>query len=365
MAKEQSVEQDFDLSEDRPLAGEVRTFPLGEAWFFSPKPLPSARVTAGGLGESEQILEINDTYMDLGQSNHGKAFQVQSVMTGNMFMLCVAIAVFLSVALSNQAVHGGFLKALLFDLKEGGLVALGALLFPLSAGWYAIISTSLKKAREKPIRFHRQRREVCYFKTGSDTPIIVPWEEVVSWVSVYKGFTGSAVVSNVTFGIALPDATGQDYWMFRKPVGLMEEGQLHWEVIRCYMEEGPEYWAKPAGNENRATFDERRAQIIDDFKSSPKPLFAMSMSNPTASYFNLFGYYVFNILSWWKLPYLVAEWDSKISMAKFPPEIDEWSKPLSEEEWAKPSDELRKQKAIAEKLYKSGGNLKDLQKLIA
>lgn len=66
----QSIEQDFNLNEHRPLAGELRHYSLGEAVFFSPKPLPSARMTTQGLGESNQILEINDTYMDIGQSNN-------------------------------------------------------------------------------------------------------------------------------------------------------------------------------------------------------------------------------------------------------------------------------------------------------
>lgn len=365
MAKDQSVEQDFNLNDQRPLAGEVRTYPLGEALFFSPKPLPSARVISGGLGESNQILEINDTYMDIGQSNHGKAFQVQFVL------LCVMIAfITMGIALciyanAVQTHYESFSQSILLALKDDGYVVFLMIFLFALLGCYTIISSSFKKARQKPIRFNRQRREVCYFEAGSKTPTIVPWEETVSWVSMYKGFTGSAIVSNVTFGIALPDSAGKDYWMFKRPVGIMEEGQRSWEIIRCYMEEKPEFWAQKAEDENRQSFDENRRQIKQKFKNGPKPLFAMSMSDPTASYFNMFGYYAFNILCLWKLPYLVSEWDSKISMAKFPENVDEWSKPLPKEEWAKPSAELSKQKAAAEAHYASGGNLKTLRKLVA
>ena len=339
--------------------------PRGEALFFSPKPLPSANVVPESLGESNQIVEINDTYMDIGQSNHGKAFQVQLVMSCIMLMMTVFFLIFLSVATLETTKYDGFFQALWIGLKEEGGVVFSPVLLLLLIGWYTIINSSLKKARQKPIRFNRQRREVCYFEEGSQTPTIVPWEETVSWVSMYKGFTGSAIVSNVTFGIALPDSTGKDYWMFKRPVGIMEEGQRSWEIIRCYMEEEPEFWAQKAGDESRQTFDENRRQIKQKFKNGPKPLFAMSMSDPTASYFNMFGYYAFNLLCFWKLPYLVSEWDSKISMAKFPSEIDEWSKPLPKEEWAKPSDELRKQKDAAIKHYKSGGNLTNLKLLNA
>ncbi|MEX0336523.1 hypothetical protein [Vibrio tubiashii] len=365
MAKEQSVEQDFNLNDQRPLAGEVRTYPLGEALFFSPKPLPSVRVSPHSLGESNQILKINDTYMDVGQANHGKAFQVQLIIFCVMFGALVVAFIFLAGAYATHDRYGGFVEALLAGVREDGLVIGSIMLMPLFLGWYTIINTSVKKARQKPIRFNRQRREVCYFEEGSKTPTIVPWEETVSWMSLYKGYTGSAIVSNVTFGIALPDSSGKDYWMFKRPVGIMEEGQRSWEIIRCYMEEEPEYWATKAQNEDRKSFDASRNKLRKKFRESHRPLFALSMSDPTASYFNMFGYYAFNILCFWKLPYVVSEWDSRISMANFPPEVNEWSKPLPREEWAKPSEELRKQKDAAIKHYNSGGTLANLKLLKA
>ncbi|MGD8113226.1 hypothetical protein [Vibrio sp. TRT 17S01] len=360
MAKEQSVEQDFNLNDQRPLAGEVRTYPLGEALFFSPKPLPSARVIPSALGESNQIVEINDTYMDIGQSNQGKAFQAQLVIFWIMLATFVVLSVLILSANAMKDTYQGFFQALSSSIQEDWGALTLAIILPTIFGWSAVINSSLKKARQKPIRFNRQRREVCYFEEGSKTPTIVPWEETVSWVSMYKGFTGSAIVSNVTFGIALPDLEGKDYWIFKRPVRIMEEGQHSWEVIRCYMEEEPEFWAQKEEDENRQSFDENRRRIKQKFKDGPKPFFAMSMSDPTASYFNMFGYYAFNVLCLWKLPYLVSEWDSKISMAKFSEDVDEWSKPLPKEEWAKPSAELSKQKAMAEAHYAAGGNLKTL-----
>ncbi|NOH23845.1 hypothetical protein [Vibrio europaeus] len=365
MAKEQSVEQDFNLNDQRPLAGEVRTYPMGEAMFFSPKPLPSVRVSPHRLGESNQILKINDIYMDVGQANHGKAFQVQLIMFCVMLGVLVVAFIFLAGAYAMHDRYGGFVEALLAGVREDGLVIGSIMLIPLFLGWYTIINTSVKKARQKPIRFNRQRREVCYFEEGSKTPTIVPWEETVSWVSIYKGFTGSAIVSNVTFGIALPDSSGKDYWIFKRPVGIMEEGQRSWEIIRCYMEEEPEYWATKAQNEDRKSFDASRNRLRKKFRESHRPLFALSMSDPTASYFNMFCYYAFNILCFWKLPYIVSEWDSRISMANFPPEVNEWSKPLPREEWAKPSEDLRKQKDAAVKHYNSGGTLANLKLLKA
>jgi chaperonin cofactor prefoldin len=81
MKKKQTVEQDFNLAENRPLAGETRTLPLGQALFFSPKPSPTAKIAPGSWGESNQVVAINDTYMDIGQGNQGTAEQVQFVMS--------------------------------------------------------------------------------------------------------------------------------------------------------------------------------------------------------------------------------------------------------------------------------------------
>jgi hypothetical protein len=81
MKKKHSVEQDFNLAQNRPLAGETRTFPLGQALFFSPMPSPTARIAPGSWGESNQVVAINDTYMDIGQGNQGRAGQVQFVMS--------------------------------------------------------------------------------------------------------------------------------------------------------------------------------------------------------------------------------------------------------------------------------------------
>lgn len=144
MTKEKSVEQDFNLNEDRPLAGEVRKYPLGEAIFFSPKPVPSTNVIPGGLGESNKILEINDVYMDIGQSSNGKALQVQLVMSCIVFMAIVFFSVFIVLAVSDKYMYDSFFHALWSSLKEEGGIAFSPILFLLCIGWYVIISSSLK-----------------------------------------------------------------------------------------------------------------------------------------------------------------------------------------------------------------------------
>ena len=353
--KQQYVEQDFNLSQQQPLAGETRQFPLGEALFFSPKPLPSINLERNRLGESNQVLAINNQYLDIGQSSQGKAFQVQSVMTSILVSGLISLIVFAIAGSAKIESHPSFWNAWLSATQETGPIVLVGLSLFLAVGWYVIISTSLKKSRIRPIRFHRQRREVCYFPEGSDNPVIAPWEEVVCWVSIYKGYTGNSLTTNATFGLAFPIENSDEYWMLKKPIPIFSEGQRLWEIIRCYMDESPDYWASVAKPENRTTFDEDRRQLHHNFKHGPKRWFFMNMLDPSTSYMGVIGYYVFHILSFWKLPYLISEWDSRISLVKYPEELEQWSRSLPKEKWAKPSEEFLREKMRIDSYLKAGG----------
>jgi hypothetical protein len=367
MKKKHSVEQDFNLAENRPLAGETRTFPLGQVLFFSPMPSPTARIAPGSWGESNQVVAINDTYMDIGQGNQGTAEQVQFVMSivmgGFVFFLCVFIFM-VHIGMSVNSDRTFFQESFRIYQEVGWIVLLGILLFAC-IGWFAVFKSMWLKAKTRPIRFHRQRREVCYYPDGHKTPVIAKWEDVVSWVSMHKGYTGGAVVTNATFGIAFPTEDGKEYWMLRRPVALVNEGQRLWEIIRCYMDEASEYWAEPAVQETRQTFDDARRQLHNNFKHGPKNKFFMELLDPSTSYAGMIGYYVYHILSFWKLPYWVAELDSKISMAKFPKEIETWSASLPQEQWVKPTEELLAHKAALNKHYQSGGEFTNFRQITA
>ncbi|MEI6859311.1 MAG: hypothetical protein V5788_05935, partial [Shewanella sp.] len=70
---------------------------------------------------------------------------------------------------------------------------------------YAILSSTYQKSRQRPMRFNRQKREVCYFPSGSDSPVICPWEQLITWVASSSGTTGSNIMTTYTFGMAIED----------------------------------------------------------------------------------------------------------------------------------------------------------------
>lgn len=357
--------QDIDLTALTPKAGDTRKFFAGEAVFFSPKPLPSAKIAKETKVTSPEILAINDTYMDIGQRNQGKARQVQ---LGNSTIGLIAVVMLI------LAIIFGFRDASIYGSIEASFRAVAdelavpfAFAFALLIGicWYVIISSSLDFARQRPIRLNRERREICYYSDKEKKPTIAPWEEVVCWVATSRGTTGNSMVTHFTFGLAIPTPDGKDYWILSRPIATLTDGQRMWETMRMYMDEPPERRPTPSPfeKEDRALFDKNRHEMRERFKKGPKCWFILNSYAPWVSYASMFFYYTYHILSGWKLPYLVSEWTDSLAKVELPQEVADWSNPLPESEWAKPSEALLNERAAIEKHYEAGGGLMDYRKI--
>ncbi|MBV7298186.1 hypothetical protein [Enterovibrio paralichthyis] len=353
--------QDINLEEKMPKAGETRDFFAGEAVFFSPKPLPSAKIDITSVISSPTILECNDTYLNIGQRNQGKAWQVQM----SNFLIGMAAIVILIILImfgfEDISKYGSFLVSFLsawYDLAEPLIIIFT---FLYSICWYVVIKSSFDFSRQRPIRLNRERREICYYSDKEKKPIIAPWEEVVCWVAMNRGTTGNSLVTHFTFALAIPTSDRKDYWILRRPITSISEGQRMWETMRIFMDEPKEMRPVPTPfvKEDRAYFDQCRSELWEKFRKGPKRLFTLNSEFPWVSYTSMFFYYVFHILSGWKLPYLVSEWTDSLAKVKVPDDIEAWSQPIPESEWAKPSEELLKQKAAIEKHFEAGGTLTD------
>ncbi|POA69101.1 hypothetical protein, partial [Pseudomonas sp. DP16D-R1] len=192
-----------------------------------------------------------------------------------------------------------------------------------------------------PVRFNRQRREVCVPRDDGEY-WIVPWETVTAAATQQSSVSqaGRANMGLLIIGFENPDPQAREdnkHFSLGFNCGGGTTAMALWECMRSYMEIGPE-----AVEDQTARFDWSKgiwATYLDDLVKAAKlrgwPL--------TLLWEGFCGIFIFNtllidVLERWKLnpppdlPY---------------PDITEWSKPLPPEQWAKRSPEL--EAAIAER----------------
>ncbi|PWB30459.1 hypothetical protein DCO48_20570 [Pseudomonas sp. SDI] len=180
-----------------------------------------------------------------------------------------------------------------------------------------------------PIRFNRQRREVCV-PQADGSYWLVPWETVTAAAtqktSVGRG--GSASMGMLFIGFENPDQTLPEekrHYVMGFGCGGGETAMALWECIRSYMEIGPE--AVPECRVGASPYKETQIGAFvtawrnDDVVEVLKGLFFLTI---LGSYF--------------------AEKAQDLKLSPPPdldhPDIVEWSKPLPPEQWAKRSPEL-------------------------
>nr|WP_122314044.1 DUF6708 domain-containing protein [Pseudomonas cichorii] len=292
------------------------------------------------------FLEVNDVYLDVGSSNQGKSYQARLAVMMPMFVIIVTVVmlpIFMGVFGSFFNPFGRnfwyyfsdlFVFGLWFSLWGGGAAALIAI--------YAVVSTTRAKARTRPMRFNRQRREVCFFPDGSNEPVIQPWEDTVAWVSVSTGFTGVGVISSYTFGMAIDDPKNDKVHFLNQVVMTPIHGLAKWEAIRVYMEKGPEFSPGKATHEGAHTFDKEREDMREEYQYKERSALGVGW------------WYLTHIVTLWRVPYWIAAWDQRYSMKSMPHSIAEWSQPLPSEQWAVPSSALKAQSADIEKAFAQG-----------
>lgn len=355
---------------NEPRAGESRTVGGVERFVLAPLPLPVFPRSLT-LGPQPSIVAQNDTVMDLGNSNHGVAFsiQVQLLVSAVLLSMFAGLYSFGAYVLSHRPdATGGFWHhyyRLLVEPDPGYSLPVSViLLFSLTiinAICFSVFFKDVRVARrERPLRFHRQRREVCYFPTGSNAPVIVPWESVQAWVESGVMTTGSALLRSIDFCLAIPDSDGERVWLYRIPMGVMSQALLFWESIRRYMDDSPENWAVVGGKpESVSSFAASRRALLDDFAKQPKKRwFALSLADFSVSYLSIFLYYLFHIVTCWNLPFWVAQWYQKsVHGRPMPEQVATWTAALPSEQWAQPSEALRRQNTAIETHYLRGGNL--------
>ncbi|MFQ6571849.1 DUF6708 domain-containing protein [Pseudomonas sp. UM16] len=363
-----------DIRSQRPRAGEVRVKGLNETLFLSPLPVYTGQVQSS----RRNFSQMNDTYLELGGSNRGMVEQGKILATG------IWIPIFLAFIMPSLVIMCGVLfypenfsdpwYDLFMFLQVSISVSLLSIL-PIGAYVYGMISSVYEAAKTYPVRFNRQRREVCYVDSKTHRVLIVPWESVVAWVANTQGVTSYGATRQYTLGMGLEDEEQDTVQFLLLPQPSDAHSLGMWASIRNYMEDGqlvdtPSPIMALAGltpSEDRLkpyeglhTFEVERedARALGSLDDGGEHLTAEERERygySKRSLWPLRFWYIRRVLVFWKMPYLLAEWGHRKGRPTLPESVQAWSQPLPPEQWAKPSAALLKaNQVVKEAMDKKG-----------
>ena len=271
--------------------------------YLAPLPIPTGRKPSDVLNI---IWRKNEVFLDIGNYSIGSAVMV--MWPGVMLFLGLAYV---------------------FDDPDA--LILGACIMALPIFW---LIQGLFREVPLPIRFNRQRREVCVPRNNGEY-WIVPWETVTAAATQQSSVSqaGKATMGLLVIGFENPDPHATEdnkHFSLGFNCGGGTTAMALWECMRSYMEIGPE-----AVEDQTARFDRSKgiwATYLDDLIKAAK----LRGWFVTVLWEGFCGIFIFNtllidVLERWKLnpppdlPY---------------PDIIEWSKPLPPEQWVKRSPEL-------------------------
>ncbi|VVP61354.1 hypothetical protein PS903_06211 [Pseudomonas fluorescens] len=253
------------------------------------------------------IWRKNEVFLDIGNYSVGSAVMV----------LWSGVMVFLAMSF--------FTRNLAPDFSQEVLI-LGACIMVIPI---FLLIQGLFREVPLPIRFNRQRREVCVPREDGEY-WIVPWESVTAIAtqqsSVSQG--GKTSMGLLVIGFDNPDPQAKDdnqHFSLGFNCGGGTTAMALWECMRSYMEIGPE--AVPESRVGIAPYEETQiGSIITDLRKGD--LIGV-----------LWGIFCITILGTY-----LAEKVQDLKLSHPPdllfPDIIEWSKPLPPDQWAQRSPEL-------------------------
>lgn len=295
---------------DLPEAGTTRSGPLWQDDYLAPPAIPTGEKPSDVLNV---IWRKNEVFIDIGSWALGSAVLV----------------------IWSGLVLGIFLGYLAWDVDELIYWVIGIYGF-IYVPPIIILTYGLTKPAPPPIRFNRQRREVCVPQKDG-TFWFVPWESVnaVGTAVSSVGQHGRSTQGLLVIGFPNPHWDGKSSKNKEYSLALSCGGgvtaMVMWECIRSYMEVGPD--AVPNTRLGHRPYHETQiGSIITSLKKGDTGDVLHGLF-----FVIVLGSYWAEKLQNWKLtppPDLTA------------PEVLDWSKPLPPEQWAKRSPEL--ERAIAE-----------------
>ncbi|EPC00471.1 hypothetical protein L861_05900 [Litchfieldella anticariensis FP35 = DSM 16096] len=362
MAKKQSERLPEPTPGQPHRAGDTERIGTSKVTYLAPLPLPTG---LSPVDFSQTIGEMNDVYLDYG-AGPPTVFGYQLAIWGplfGIFFLLVLVPLMLISIMDWQ----GYRILLGTAIWAGGAFSLLA--------WIAMRRNHRDRLNAVPIRFHRQRREVCFIvkerRLGRevDEAVIVPWESLMAWAVEGYGATqyGTTRQYGLGIGYAHPE-TGK--WL--KTEGLTAGMALslgEWEVLRAYMEyelNSLDEVQDPLGL--RAPGDPPH-QGVHTIRNERRKLHEGLREAPSLwRYLHASWWYFHYVITLGPLPGYLAEREHRIIQQRRPQlklaKIEEWSKPLPKAQWAKPSEALVKLSAEVRRI-RQRDPLRPIEEIVA
>jgi hypothetical protein len=294
-----------------PAAGTTKKRIFSRNDYLAPLPIPTGQKPCDVLNT---IWRKNEVFLDIGNYSIGSAVMV----------MWPTLMVFLAISF--------FTRNLDPDYSQGVLI-LGAVILGVPT---LILIQGLFREVPLPVRFNRQRREVCVPRDDGQY-WIVPWETVTAAATQHSSVSqaGKATMGLLIIGFENPDPLSKEdnkHFSLGFNCGGGTTAMALWECMRSYMEISPE--AVPESRVGVAPYEETQiGSIITDLRKGN--LLGV-----------LWGIFCITILGTY-----LAEKLQDLKLSHPPdlpyPDIIEWSKPIPPEQWAKRSPEL--EEAIAKR----------------
>jgi hypothetical protein len=282
-----------------PAAGTKKKRMLSRNDYLAPLPIPTGEKPQDVLNT---IWRKNEVFLDIGNYSIGSAVMV---MWPTLMVFVLA----------------GYIT------PEPGMIWIGALIIIGIPSMFVI--QGLFREVPLPVRFNRQRREVCVPREDGQY-WIVPWETVTAAATQHSSVSqaGKATMGLLVIGFENPDPLAKEdnkHFSLGFNCGGGTTAMALWECTRSYMEVSPE--AVPESRVGIAPYEETQiGSIITDLRKGN--LLGV-----------LWGVFCITILGTY-----LAEKLQDLKLSHPPdlpyPDIIEWSKPLPQEQWAKRSPEL-------------------------
>ncbi|TWR97765.1 DUF6708 domain-containing protein [Pseudomonas saxonica] len=292
------------------VAGTTKKNLLSQQDFLAPLPIPTGQKPVDMVN---MIWRKNDVYLDIGNFN----------VAGGVAAIWCMSWLFVSM---NLILYDPF-------MIMAGLIIVGVPTL--------VFVCNLARPTPLPIRFNRQRREVCVPREDGEY-WIVPWETVTAAASQHSSVSQAGKTTSGMLFISFdnPDRLAPEdnkHWMWGFNCGGNEASMSTWECIRSYMEIGPH--VLPQSND----FEKSRASLkgrgllwgtccayVEDFWLHLRKGELWEATYLILCIFLFGGPLIFMLQTWKLSPPPTLDY----------PEIIEWSKPLPSEQWAKRSDAL-------------------------